>query len=81
MTFVQLMGRYQRLKRDLATAYNARPWHSAHINRLADDLLAIERELQEMALLSVEGGTLAREAPRLACLTSRELGEEIARME
>lgn len=79
MSFAQLMGRYQRLKRDLASAYNARPWHSARIDRLADDLSATERELEEMVQSGLECGTPACELSRLARPTSTERVEEIAR--
>jgi hypothetical protein len=41
----QLMVRYLRLKQDLEIAYKAQPWHSARINRLADDIARTEREL------------------------------------
>lgn len=41
----QLVGRYLRLKQELATAYRTQPWHSGRINRLADDIANAEREL------------------------------------
>ena len=45
MDLEQLMGRYFRLKQELSIAYRAQPWHSAKIDRLADDLAATEREI------------------------------------
>ena len=45
MELEQLMGRYFRLKQELSLAYKAQPWHSARIDRLADDLAATEREI------------------------------------
>ena len=45
MHLEQLMGRYFRLKQELAHAYRERPWHGARIDRLADDLSATEREI------------------------------------
>lgn len=45
MNIDQLTGRYTRLKDELETAYATSPWHDAHINRLADDLMSIERQL------------------------------------
>jgi hypothetical protein len=45
MMIEQLMVRYLRLKQDLEIAYKAQPWHSARINRLADDIARTEREL------------------------------------
>jgi len=41
----QMTGHYVRLRQELATAYVARPWHSGHIDRLANDLATIERQL------------------------------------
>ena len=52
MQLEPLMGRYFRLKQELAIAYRARPWHSGTIDRLANDLAATERaigELQQVA--------------------------------
>ena len=43
--FDQLTGRYIRLKQELAAAYSARPRRDDHIDRLADDLASIERQL------------------------------------
>ena len=45
MNIDELTGRYARLKDELETAYATSPWHDAHINRLADDLVSIERQL------------------------------------
>lgn len=45
MDFEQLNGRYLRLRQELASAYAARPWHDGHIDRLANDLASIERQL------------------------------------
>jgi len=45
MNLDQLMGRYFRLMQELSSAYRAQPWHSARIDRLADDLAATEREI------------------------------------
>jgi hypothetical protein len=45
MDLDQLMGRYFRLKQELAIAYKAQPWHSGRIDRLADELAATEREI------------------------------------
>lgn len=45
MKLEQLMGRYFRLKQELSIAYRAQPWHSARIDRLADELAATEREI------------------------------------
>ena len=45
MELEQLMGRYFRLKQELSIAYRVQPWHSARIDRLADDLATTEREI------------------------------------
>lgn len=45
MNIDQLTGRYARLKNELETAYATSPWHDARINRLADDLVSVERQL------------------------------------
>lgn len=45
MYLEQLMGRYYRLRQELAVAYREQPWHGARIDRLADDLAATEREI------------------------------------
>jgi len=45
MNLEQLTGRYVRLKRELAAAYRAEPWHSGRIDRLVSDLSATEREI------------------------------------
>lgn len=45
MDLEQLMGRYFRLKQELSIAYRVQPWHSARIDRLADDLAATEKEI------------------------------------
>lgn len=41
----QLMGRYFRLKQELAQAYREQPWNGSRVDRLADDLSATEREI------------------------------------
>ncbi|HWI10506.1 MAG TPA: hypothetical protein VNU48_04185 [Burkholderiaceae bacterium] len=48
MDLEQLMGRYFRLKQELAIAYKAQPWQSGRIDRLADDLAATERDIAAM---------------------------------
>ena len=45
MYLQQLMGRYYRLRQELTSAYREQPWRSAHVDRLADDLAATEREI------------------------------------
>lgn len=45
MEMDQLMGRYLRLKQELAIAYKAQPWHSGRISRLANDIARAETEI------------------------------------
>lgn len=45
MHLEHLMGRYFRLRQELAQAYREQPWHGARVDRLADDLAATEREI------------------------------------
>lgn len=52
-----LRGRYERLRRELATAYQELPWQSSRIDRIAEELALTEREL-----LSLSAGTLSLEA-------------------
>lgn len=44
---VQLIGRYLRLKEELAAAYGARQWQPARVDRLASDLEAAAREIRQ----------------------------------
>lgn len=48
MQLEQLMGRYFRLKQELALAYRDQPWHGARLDRLADDLSTTERAIAAM---------------------------------
>lgn len=55
MGFAQLIGRYRRLKQELAVAYSDRPWHSGRIDRLTYEIAATEQELAAMAPLDELG--------------------------
>jgi hypothetical protein len=46
----QLMGRHIRLQGELAVAYSKVPWQTAWIDRLADDLASVEREIGAIRL-------------------------------
>lgn len=48
MNIEQLMGRYFRLKQELAIVRRSHPWHHGMINRLAGELAAVEREIATM---------------------------------
>ena len=43
MEQAELEGHYERLKGELARAYSSPVWDSSHIDRLAQEMLAIER--------------------------------------
>mgnify|MGYP001569909422 CR=1 FL=1 len=46
MNLEQLMGRYFRLKQELAIVRKSQPWQSGLISRLASDVAAVEREIE-----------------------------------
>jgi hypothetical protein len=48
MELESLMTRYFRLKQELTIAYRSRPWQSARIDRLADELAVTERDIGAM---------------------------------
>lgn len=52
-----LRERYERLRRELATAYQELPWQSSRIDRIAEELALTEREL-----LGLSAGALSLEA-------------------
>ena len=45
MHFEQLIGKYQRLRDELAQAYSDPVWNTSRINRLSDDIVATERAM------------------------------------
>lgn len=45
MHLEQLIGKYQRLRDELAKAYAQEHWASLHIDRLGNEIAATEREL------------------------------------
>ncbi len=48
MDLEQLMGRYFRLKQELAIAHRAQPFQSGRIDRLADELQSTERAIEAL---------------------------------
>lgn len=48
MELEPLVGRYFRLKQELSIAYQARPWQSSSIDRLANALADTEREIASL---------------------------------
>ena len=57
MELEPLMGRYFRLRQELAIAYRARPWLGNRIDRLAEDLAATEREIGALQAASRDAGS------------------------
>lgn len=45
MNHMQLMDRYLRLRQELSAAYQARPWESARIDRLAEEVVLTEKKI------------------------------------
>jgi cell division protein FtsB len=45
MDIEKLALRYLRLRQDLSIAYNSRPWNRATVDRLANEIARIEREI------------------------------------
>ena len=45
MKLEELMGKYLRLRAELAQAYAADGWNTDHLNRLGDDIASTERAL------------------------------------
>jgi len=52
---------YSRLKHELACAYEARPWQSSRIDRIADQLAAVERQI--ISRYGAQGPTGAAQTP------------------
>jgi hypothetical protein len=48
MSVQQLMGRYFSLRQELEIAYRAKPWRTAMIDRLTNELSTLERSLAQM---------------------------------
>jgi hypothetical protein len=60
-----LQEEYSRLRAQLAEAYNAPRWDTGHIDRLADELAALERRLARQSPDTAWTDTaLAPAAPR-----------------
>lgn len=55
----QLMARYLRLQRKLASSYQA--WHSGRIDQLADALRSVEQEMQARQPAAVQTGRLSHQ--------------------
>lgn len=49
MELEQCIGRYARLKQELAAALAQRPENAGKIDRLADDLVAVERAIADLS--------------------------------
>jgi hypothetical protein len=63
MSVDQLFGKYKRLKKDLSAAYSQPQWNAALVDRLVDEIGAVEREL---ALRAPAGMTVPMAMPPAA---------------
>ena len=45
MTVEQLVGKYKRLQGELSQAYAEAQWNQARVDRIADEIARVEREL------------------------------------
>lgn len=57
MNIEQLMGRYFRLKQELAIVRLSHPWHNGLIARLAAELAAVEREIAALQPREPDGAS------------------------
>lgn len=57
-----LRGRYERLRRELATAYQELPWQSSRIDRIAEELAQTERALMAQPVGAPPPGTHGADA-------------------
>ena len=55
MSNEQLLGKHQRLRKELSAAYAQPTWDTAHINRITSEVAALERELARSGAISGEG--------------------------
>ena len=55
MGFTELTGTYRRLRNELEEAYAAPAWNRPKIDRIADEIVAVERALALGAVHNVEG--------------------------
>ena len=74
MNIEQLTGRYFRLRQELADAYASVPWNTGHIDRLANELAATEREMAAASVgrMSVVKAPCAATEPPLSWVGPRE---------
>ena len=48
MEISQLMGRYYRLQQELSVAHGEQPWHTARIDRIAQEVAATARQISDL---------------------------------
>jgi hypothetical protein len=70
MSVDQLFGKYRRLKKDLSAAYSQPQWNAALVDRLVDEIGAVEREL---ALRMPAGITVPMAMPATAARDEKRL--------
>ena len=60
----QLVGKYRRLKRDLSAAYSQPEWNAALVDRLVDEIAAVEKALAVHAPIGLRGPVLPKDEGR-----------------
>ena len=55
MTVEQLFGKYKRLQGELAQAYAEANWNQARVDRIANEIARVERELAAQAPIGAKG--------------------------
>jgi len=63
MSLDPLLGKYRRLKKDLSAAYSQPQWNAALVDRLVDEIGAVEREI---AMRAPPGMTVPMARPPVA---------------
>ena len=55
MTVEQLVGKYKRLQGELSQAYAEAHWNQARVDRIADEIARVERELAGRGSIRLQG--------------------------
>ena len=67
MSVEQLFGKYKRLQGELSRAYTDPDWNQARVDRIADEIAQVEREIAFHAPIGLRGPAgNAGEAPATA---------------
>ncbi|MEO8080152.1 MAG: hypothetical protein ABI641_06450 [Caldimonas sp.] len=63
MSVEELVGKYNRLKNELAQAYGEPAWHAARVDRLANEIVMLERQIAQSAPHAVGAQPRAAASP------------------